>query len=78
MPRVGLFFSVSQRRFNAVLVMSVVVSYCVVGVSLVSFSVVLVPVGVHLVLCNVLLVLFVVATNSHNHIATEPHIYIAT
>ena len=78
MPRVGLFFSVSQRRFNAVLVMSVVVSYCVVGVSLVSFSVVLVLVGVRLVLCNVLLVLFVVATNSHNHIATEPHIYIAT
>ena len=71
MPRVGLFLSVSQRRFNAVLVMSVVVSYCVVGVSLVSFSVVLVPVGVRLVLCNVLLVLFVAATNSHYHIATR-------
>ena len=71
MPRVGLFFSLSQRRFNAVLVMSVVVSYCVVGVSLVSFSVVLVPVGVRLVLCIVLLVLFVAAKNSHNHIATR-------
>ena len=78
MPRGGLFFSVPQRRFNVVLVLSAVVSYYVVGVSLVSFSVVSVPVGVRLVLCNVLLALFVVATNSHNHIATEPHIYIAT
>ena len=78
MPRGELFFSVPQRRFNVVLVLSAVVSYYVVGVSLVSFSVVSVPVGVRLVLCNVLLALFVVATNSHNHIATEPHIYIAT
>ena len=52
-------------------------SYYVVGVSLVSFSAVLVPVGVRLVLCNVLLVFFAVATKSHNHIDTEPHIYIA-
>ena len=78
MPRGELFFSVPQRRFNFVLVLSAVVSYYVVGVSLVSFSVVSVPVGVRLVLCNVLLALFVVATNSHNHIATEPHIYVAT
>ena len=78
MPRGELFFSVPQRRFNVVLVLSAVVSYYVVGVSLVSFSVVSVPVGVRLVLCNVLLALFVVATNSYNHIATEPHFYIAT
>ena len=78
MPRRELFFSVPQRRFNVVLVLSAVVSYYVVGVSLGSFSVVSVPVGVRLVLCNVLLALFVEATNSHNHIATEPHIYIAT